>query len=184
MIINSVSVHITPSLSLLWACHTPSSILHYSQCCHSPKSLCLGHHIKAHQWHFSFIRRDITAIATHNHLHVYQDRILQTAKWLQRLIPYVCVSGALVLEASPFFSFKPPSRHPNFFFFKTNHVLMYTHGASLSLFPKTTQCVYRSWVVSGLVVHIKSCVSSLERMKCRLTTANTVTHISRCCWLI
>lgn len=65
-----------------------------------------------------------------------------------------------------------------------NHVLMYTHVGSVSLFLKTTQSVYRNWFVSGLVVHIKSCVSSLEGMKCGLITANTVKHISQCCTTI
>lgn len=40
------------------------------------------------------------------------------------------------------------------FYFKMNHVLMYTHDGSLSSFLETTQGVYKNWVVSGLVGHI------------------------------
>lgn len=81
------------------------------------------------------------------------------------------LAGLLFFRNRCFFCF--------FFLIKMNHVLMSADGDCLSLFLKTTQSVYSSGALSGLVVRtIKSCVSPLEGMKCRLITANAVTHIS------
>lgn len=121
--------------------------------------LCLGRHIKAHQSQFSFIRRNTAAIATHSHCVCLSDcEVASKARF------YMFVLAELLFMRHHrfyffFFFLKPPSLHLNFFFFflKMNHLLMYTHCGSLSSLLKTTQSVCRNWVVSGLLVHIKSC---------------------------
>lgn len=58
-----LSAHHSQPLRTVALYNTLQSVLSLSQ----NSVLCLRHHIKAHQWLFSFIRRDITAIATHNY---------------------------------------------------------------------------------------------------------------------
>lgn len=151
LIIHSVSVHITPSLILLWACQTPSSILYIGvgaliilksfivfRAPHKSTSATIQLYWKRQDSHLNARSLHAACLSRWDFANCKEVLKLDSK--------YLFSQGSCSWGVTVFSLSKPSSLHLNIFFFflKMNHVLMYTHGDFLSLFLRTTHSVYRN----------------------------------------